>query len=494
MAFFAHAAEDSSRLQIQIPQTLMQDGGYSHKQALFGKPSYGGSIALQVLYTNSTMCADSDVAVNKWMMPSPDAAETPFILMMDRGDCTFVSKVRRAQHAGAAAVLVSDHKCLCGEAKCVSEQPCESVEPIMADDGSGADIAIPAYLLKKVDSDLIKGIITQGTLVVAEMSWALPNPDDRVEWTLWTSSLDEGAELLKADFLEITKGLGRRAYFVPHYMIFDGVSLRCTDSDDHCGNLCTNEGRYCLPDPDNDRSNGLSGADLVAESLRQLCIWNIYGSQDAEESNRGVGLPWWEYTVHHATDCSPDHFADTACIEAAMHAAGVDKGKVEKCMLESGGTEKGVNDLLAAEVSEKDRHTIVITPSVYVNNIAERGAMTAPQVMSTICAGYAAGTEPGICQCTGMSREDLLACVSRDGAKEPSSTGGISPGAVVGIILAVVAAMTLAGFVYWKRTQSQMRDQVRGILAEYMPLEDLGDGRVRPAGDVQLTSTQIDGV
>jgi len=31
-----------------------------------------------------------------------------------------------------------------------------------------------------------------------------------------------------------------------------------------------------------------------------------------------------------------------------------------------------------------------------------------------------------------------------------------------------------AGFVYWKRQQAEMRDQVRGILAEYMPLDDDG--------------------
>lgn len=35
--------------------------------------------------------------------------------------------------------------------------------------------------------------------------------------------------------------------------------------------------------------------------------------------------------------------------------------------------------------------------------------------------------------------------------------------------------MLLAGLAYWKRTQRQMRDQVRGILAEYMPMEDLGE-------------------
>jgi len=28
-----------------------------------------------------------------------------------------------------------------------------------------------------------------------------------------------------------------------------------------------------------------------------------------------------------------------------------------------------------------------------------------------------------------------------------------------------------AGYIHWRKTREEMRDQVRGILAEYMPLE-----------------------
>lgn len=48
-----------------------------------------------------------------------------------------------------------------------------------------------------------------------------------------------------------------------------------------CGLLCTNQGRYCMTDPDFDTNKGVSGADVVTESLRQKCIWNAYGGQDA---------------------------------------------------------------------------------------------------------------------------------------------------------------------------------------------------------------------
>jgi hypothetical protein len=53
----------------------------------------------------------------------------------------------------------------------------------------------------------------------------------------------------------------------------NGEHYGCTDDHDHCGDLCTNEGRYCMTDPDFHKDSGVNGADLVRETLRQKCIW-----------------------------------------------------------------------------------------------------------------------------------------------------------------------------------------------------------------------------
>lgn len=42
------------------------------------------------------------------------------------------------------------------------------------------------------------------------------------------------------------------------------------------------------------------------------------------------------------------------------------------------------------------KNSIVIVPTVFVNNVAERGGISTPAVLSTICAGYADGTEPEV--------------------------------------------------------------------------------------------------
>jgi hypothetical protein len=86
------------RRHSQIPHSLFKENGYDHREALFGVPPYGGSIAQNVYYADSDLC-DPNVDTTKGyperyerdgkMEPWP----SPYILMVDRGGCTFVKKV-----------------------------------------------------------------------------------------------------------------------------------------------------------------------------------------------------------------------------------------------------------------------------------------------------------------------------------------------------------------------------------------------------------------
>ena len=153
----------------------------------------------------------------------------------------------------------------------------------MADDGSGNDISIPSFLMFKQDADLVKAEMMANHAVRIEMSWSLPSPDDRVEYELWTTPTDIISRDFIRTFKEAAVALGSRAYFTPQMYIYDGIRSGCQgfDGENECYNLCTNNGRYCATDPDNDLDNGISGADVVEESLRRMCIWQHYGEDDA---------------------------------------------------------------------------------------------------------------------------------------------------------------------------------------------------------------------
>ena len=157
-----------------------------------------------------------------------------------------------------------------------------------------------------------------------EMSWSLPTPDNRVEYDLWTVPADPVSRDFLHTFKMISIALDHHAYFTPHMYIYDGVRSNCRGADggiNNCYTLCTNNGRYCATDPDGDLDEGISGAEVVKESLRRLCIWKHYGVQN------GVGVEWWDYVREFNLRCGDvaDFFVNRDCVLQAMAIANVDR-------------------------------------------------------------------------------------------------------------------------------------------------------------------------
>jgi hypothetical protein len=352
---------------------------------------------------------------------------------------------------------------------------CETQEPIMADDGSGADISIPSYLMFKHDADLVKAELIANRPVQIEMAWNLPNPDDRVEYDLWTTPSDIVSRDFLRSFKRVAQALEKHAYFTPHMYIYDGVRSQCQGSSgqNYCANLCTNNGRYCATDPDNDMEKGISGADVVRESLRRLCIWSNYGVTD------GIGKEWWDYVATFNERCTAkaEYFMDPACINDAYKTSKVDGKLIERCMVDSGGTEGDTtNSKLESELTAQTQRGVVVIPTAFVNTAAIRGALNVNNVFTAICSGYVDGTTPAACMTCGGC-PDPISCVANGAcmngnARGSSGNGGISTSFFMISMLLVVGFFTALGAWHYKRTRDDMREQVRGILAEYMPLED----------------------
>ena len=153
--------------------------------------------------------------------------------------------------------------------------------------------------------------------------------------------------------------------------IYDGILSGCVgeDGQNECYNLCTNDGRYCATDPDNDLDRGISGADVVAESLRRMCIWGHYGKSD------GVGASWWDYVNEFMFRCNTEqYFSNKKWLEG-----------------------DSANTLLEEQLHAKDKSGVVILPAMYVNRVSIRGSLEFPVVFKAICAGYASGTAPPVC-------------------------------------------------------------------------------------------------
>ena len=274
-----------------------------------------------------------------WFQRKPWGSWGAFILLVDDGGgCTRVQKVRHAQHVGASGVLIApissstsqDDPCSTNNStgnvntvSCTSSLTSSPYDIQIMDDGSAGDVSIPSFYMTNVtDADAIKQqLVAADATVLVEMLWntnAATGSKHIVRYDLWTSSPLDGTFItFVKDFKDIAIALNDYALFEPHSYIHDGSQFLCIGSDS-CKTLCTNNGRYvnlytlwytmssfpirisfcrvfninftcpcllfihncryCASDPDGDLYNGISGADVVLESLRRRCIWNHYGS------------------------------------------------------------------------------------------------------------------------------------------------------------------------------------------------------------------------
>jgi hypothetical protein len=164
--------------------------------------------------------------------------------------------------------------------------------------GEAANITVPVGLVTKATGDIFEPILTAGTTILVTLNWTdvLPHPDSRVEWELWTNSGDNCGAKCDAqkgfikDFKETAVTLEKNGYtqFTPHY-----VTWLCPPEaidEPFCVQQCINNGRYCCPDPDSDFAAGFSGADVVTENLRTLCVFR-------EANATASPWKWWDYVT-----------------------------------------------------------------------------------------------------------------------------------------------------------------------------------------------------
>lgn len=367
----------------------------------FGVPKYGGTMNGIVIYpkTNQVACKDFDVSFKS------KPGGMPAFLLVDRGDCFFTLKTWNAEKAGAAAVLVADDRI---EPLITMDTPEEGL--IQSD--YLQNITIPSALISKTLGDKIKNEISRGEMVYINLDWkeALPHPDERVEYELWTNSNDECGPKCDSqlDFVKNFKGaaqiLEKKGYtqFTPHY-----ITWYCPEAfilSKQCTSQCINHGRYCAPDPEQDFTRGYDGKDVVMQNLRQVCFYKV-----ANES--GKPWLWWDYVSDFSIRCPMKEKKYTKeCADQVIRSLGIDVKEVEKCV---GDPNADVdNPILKAEqdaqIGKGSRGDVTILPTLVINDRQYRGKLGKGAVLKAICSGFQETTEPSICLTADMETNECL--------------------------------------------------------------------------------------
>jgi len=478
--------QDSSRLQIQVPSHLFKPGGYEHRGAMFGNPPYGATIMQPMYYVDSDLCdaATIDKRSGYPTRPKDDSGkmepwQPPYILMINRGGCSFVEKVRNAQHAGAAGAIIADNTCVCDNAECMESvkpgEQCEKTEPVMSDDGSGGDIKIPSFLMYKHDADEIKeAMISNNQFIQVEMSWTMPRANVQVDYEVWSSPGDMVNNDFFKEWKPIASKLGSSAVFTPRHYIINGKALCVDDTGtDLCIDMCTNNGKYCaisLEAEETLSASAITGTARVVESLRRICVWQHYGA------NTETGEVYWDYITQFSGTCDgKGFFSSEQCVADVYKSTGIKKDIIDNCMSDSGGTSAGErgkqqNTLLDKEIAAEEENGIIVVPTLLVNSSHFNGVLSVFNVFHAICAGFLEENKPDICRiCEECPGE--LTCLEDGMCLSPNNTGGGVSKRAFGLTLLLLCSVFGAiAFRHWKKSREEMRDHVRLILAEYMPL------------------------
>ena len=73
--------------------------------------------------------------------------------------------------------------------------------------------------------------------------------------------------------------------------------------------------------------SGLTGADVMRENLRQMCLYRVV------QSTTNISLLWWSYVNTYEITCkTPEKWVDPACGEGIMTRLGINVEAVKACM------------------------------------------------------------------------------------------------------------------------------------------------------------------
>ena len=188
--------------------------------AAFGFADYGGTLeAYLVLPQNRSYhleCGSGEPSdLNEYVtyIQSFQGFDALWILVIDRGDCYFATKVYNAERLGAAGVIMLDYKY---EGFLIMWEP----------DDFEHDVTIPSVLLKRIYAEPLMehlgvrnwdptdinsttypepmGVGNNSFVITkAVIEWGLPHEDDRVEWEIWTSSNDDRTMEFKKNFKSV---------------------------------------------------------------------------------------------------------------------------------------------------------------------------------------------------------------------------------------------------------------------------------------------------
>jgi len=367
----AYVVSTVAQIKVLEPKSLSQKfhrAEIDGSTAAFGTPYYGERITGRLVYgptKGDQWCREDDYDI-----PDPlgeKERKLPNIIVVRRGNCNFVTKIRIAEKKEAMAVIVVDTE---GS----NRTPSEIQRVIMADDGWGDNVKVPSILISdKEGSLLIEELQKNENNVIIELAWDVPK-ETTVSMDFWiTPAVEKSIEFLQ-EYSHYAKTLKHKLDFRPHYWIF---SLP-RDYKDLC---IDDDATYCALDPD--MAGSTTGKDVVEETVRQLCLWEKTAIVDHNVEQSGdYSAIWWNYVDQLPKACPMDGKGNKAfgeeCSLALMKKLGADMKQINKCLTED-----------KESILERERLNHAWSPlAMRINDWRYSGPLDPDLITRAVCSGF----------------------------------------------------------------------------------------------------------
>lgn len=364
--------------------------------ANFGNIPYGHTIVGKLYYdvnnaTAQEACDELDIDIPS----TPKVDESP-ILMVNRGGCTFVDKVRNAQDALAHVALIVDN---------IQSENVEKV--IMADDGRGMEISIPGILISFEDGLVLKEFYKKNKdnksvldKIIFEIEFEMEKANNTVEYDLWYTPDLENVYTMLSEMYYYHVQLKKYAKLNIHFVAYTHYSYTAGQRNEveNClgnGKYCARPGRFGITD----------GRVVIKEMIKQKCVHQYSYSQGQENL-------YWLYMINFYNEClsGEEKKFNTECSIYASKLTGIPNDVINKCIAESYEATEAERKVKGFEAHSKnlildkeleDRQTLYISrvPSLYINGRVFLGSWRADYIFEGLCAGLK--KKPEICYSEG---------------------------------------------------------------------------------------------
>ena len=290
------------------------------------------------------------------------------IILVKRGGCSFVSKARNSQNAGAGMLII------------INNNNEDIHKLIMSDDGTGGDIYIPVAMISLNDGTFIMDYLLNNPWkkITTEVSFGYYEIEE-IQLEFFFSSHEEKAYPLIKTISEYYTDFNGKIKFIPRYVTHQSPYYNQKNPKNI--ENCFSKGKYCyFP-----KSGSIaSSVNVLLENLRQKCVFIFH--KDSIHY-------YFDYMNNFYSECYENREFNIKCSSYVLNKIGIEEDEIEDCIYQSFGIKNQYgkidydkeNKLFEIDYSLQIDYGLNSFPAITINTIPLEGIIKEEKLIYELC-------------------------------------------------------------------------------------------------------------